>query len=92
MAFSLLGIAFVVVWRILDFRFMNHTARELPGWASAIAALLFLSGIQLLILGLIGEYIGRIYSEVKRRPRWILRDALGFPSALEERKNARVEV
>jgi dolichol-phosphate mannosyltransferase len=75
---SLTGAALVVIWRVGDFRFMGHTAEELPGWASAVAAVLFLNGIQLMILGLIGEYIGRIYSEVKQRPRWVIRETLGL--------------
>ena len=44
---------------------------EVPGWASLIAALCFLSGVQLFFLGVIGEYIGLIFDEVKGRPRYI---------------------
>ena len=56
-----------------------------PGWASLIAATLFLNGITLLILGIMGEYIGRIYDEVKNRPLYILRDTVN----LEERESPR---
>jgi dolichol-phosphate mannosyltransferase len=80
MALSLLGIAFVISWRLSGFAFMGHRAQELPGWAAVFGAVLFLSGVQLLILGVIGEYIGRMYNEVKRRPRWIVKSQLGFNS------------
>src|SRR5262249_36485709 len=45
---------------------------KVPGWPSLIAALCFLGGIQLFFLGVIGEYIGLIFDEVKRRPRYII--------------------
>jgi glycosyltransferase involved in cell wall biosynthesis len=80
MALSLLGIVFVTLWRMFGFAFMGHRAQELPGWSAVVGAVLFLSGVQLLMLGVIGEYIGRIYNEVKRRPRWIVRRQLGFDS------------
>ncbi len=48
------------------------------GQASTLVAVLFLGGIQLIFLGVIGEYLGRIYDEVKRRPLYIVAEALGF--------------
>lgn len=47
-----------------------------PGWASTVIPLYFLGGIQLLCIGLIGEYVGKIYTEVKRRPRYIVEQEL----------------
>lgn len=47
------------------------------GWTSLIAAVSFLGGVQLLALGVIGEYIGKIYFEVKRRPRYIVEKSIG---------------
>ena len=43
-----------------------------PGWASMTAIICFLSGVQLISVGILGEYIGKIYLEVKRRPRFII--------------------
>jgi polyisoprenyl-phosphate glycosyltransferase len=77
---------FILVWRLGDFQFMGHTATDLPGWATIAVGMLFLNGTQFLILSCIGEYIGRIYTEVKQRPRWIVRDALGL-SGPEKHKN-----
>jgi glycosyltransferase involved in cell wall biosynthesis len=54
------------------------TRTTVPGWASIIAINLFFNGIILIMLGIIGEYIGRIYDESKRRPLYIIRDKIGF--------------
>ncbi len=62
----------VVVVQTLCFK------QTVSGWASIVAINLFFNGITLIILGLIGEYIGRIYDESKNRPLYILRDKVGF--------------
>jgi hypothetical protein len=43
-----------------------------PGWATLVAGLMFFSGVQLLSIGILGEYIGRIFDEVKRRPVYLV--------------------
>jgi len=48
------------------------------GWASLFVAVLFMGGVQLVSLGIIGEYLGRIYTEVKRRPLYVVEERLGF--------------
>lgn len=48
-----------------------------PGWASLICTLLILNGFQLIFIGLIGEYISRIFDEVKKRPMYIIKEQLG---------------
>jgi undecaprenyl-phosphate 4-deoxy-4-formamido-L-arabinose transferase len=45
-----------------------------PGWASLMAAVLLLSGVQLLILGIIGEYVGRLYRSSNRRPQSVVKE------------------
>ena len=64
---SLLSFIFII-WVVIGFFF----GKTLSGWASLISTLCFLGGIQLICLGIIGEYIGKIYLEVKHRPRYII--------------------
>ncbi len=52
-------------------KFMGHTD---AGWASLMMSIWFIGGVQLIALGLVGTYIGKIYSEVKRRPRFIIEE------------------
>jgi hypothetical protein len=51
------------------------------GWASLFVAVLFMGGVQLVSLGILGEYLGRIYTEVKRRPLYVVQERLGFPAS-----------
>ena len=49
-----------------------HSSAIVPGWTSTVLPMLFLGGVQLLSIGVLGEYIGKIYLETKRRPRFII--------------------
>jgi len=62
-------------------RYFTSSGTFQPGWASMVVVLSLLSGVQLITLGLIGEYIGRIYDEVKGRPLYLLSETVGFEEA-----------
>lgn len=57
-----------VIWSVV----MHFIGRSVPGWASTTSIVCFIGGVQLISLGVLGEYIGKIYMEVKRRPRYII--------------------
>lgn len=60
----------VIVMKTFDLKPAFYT----PGWASTIVAVTFLGGVQLMSLGILGEYIGRVYDEVKGRPLYLISD------------------
>lgn len=68
---ALLGIVYALLLRLL-------TSTWVEGWTALMIAVLFLGGVQLISIGVIGEYIGRIYEESKRRPIYIVKESLGF--------------
>lgn len=76
---SLLGLVIMVVnfLLILWYLHIKWIGAAVPGWTTLVMLVLALSSFQLLGIGLIGEYIGKIYLEVKRRPRYIAEDVLG---------------
>ena len=59
-------------WGVITFL----TGNTIPGWTSTVLPIYFLGGVQLIFLGLLGEYIGKIFLEVKKRPRYIVRNVL----------------
>jgi hypothetical protein len=57
------------------YAYVRYSADVVPGWASVVLPMLFLGGVQLLSIGVLGEYVGKIYMETKRRPRFIVEKA-----------------
>ena len=73
------GVAFVyILIRLVRTLFYGI---DVPGYESLLVAVLFLGGIQLITLGIIGDYLGRVFAEVKGRPLFIVRSAHGFATA-----------
>lgn len=66
---SVIGIVWALIARTL-------THQWVEGWATLFIGLLFFSGMQMICLGIMGEYIGRIYTEVKQRPLFVIRDVI----------------
>jgi dolichol-phosphate mannosyltransferase len=70
-AVALAGIVYALCVRLF-------TAQWVQGWAAIFIAVLFVGGVQLVCLGIIGSYVGRIYEESKRRPLYVVRSTVGF--------------
>lgn len=68
----LAGIWVFAVWAVMD--------QAIPGWTSTVFPIFFLGGIQILSIGVIGEYLGKVYSETKGRPRFIIEKIIGETS------------
>lgn len=71
-----------VVWAIVS-QIMGKT---ITGWASTVCLVCFMGGIQLVCLGVLGEYIGKIYMEVKARPRYIISERTGEVKRADDRE------
>lgn len=69
---SLIIGVFFLVHRLFGFKVFGHTPEETPGLASLAVGMFFLGGVMLTMLGIIGEYISRIYIEVKKRPFFVI--------------------
>ncbi len=85
LGFVVSGVAFLVLLNVLYQKLVSGAA--ILGWASTMTSILFLGGIQLIAVGVIGEYIGRIYNEAKGRPAWVVGRYRNLPTgAVESRK------
>jgi polyisoprenyl-phosphate glycosyltransferase len=81
MGFLISGVALAAITYALFLRLFTNN--WVTGWTALFIAVLFIGGAQLLSLGVIGEYIGRIYGETKRRPLYLVQEAHGFEHAFE---------
>lgn len=80
LAFLSLYVTFLMAVYVFLSLILHNTA---PGWASMLLAISFFSGIQLLTLGIMGEYIGRLYMESKQRPMYFLSEETGTAAAAD---------
>lgn len=75
LGFASSAIAFIYALVVVGFKILSlHPPAYTKGWASTIVAIMFLGGVQLIGLGILGEYIGRIYEQVKGRPLYLVRE------------------
>jgi len=81
---SMLGIL-GIVWSIV----MAFSGTTVAGWASMICIVCFMGGIQLFSLGVLGEYIGKIYLETKHRPRYIISERTSDRNSVQQHENKR---
>ena len=68
--------SFMFIAKLL-FQKLTNTAYVVSGWTSMIVVTLFLGGVQLFFLGVIGEYLARMFTEVKQRPIYLIQDIYG---------------
>jgi dolichol-phosphate mannosyltransferase len=73
--------------RIFGFSILGHRPEDVPGFTTLILTVLFFSGVQLISIGILGEYLGRIYQETKMRPTYVVRSVRG-PLAVRATRGA----
>ena len=73
---ALLGIIYAV-YALGQVFFFNHPP---SGWTSLVMLIIFFGGVQLIVLGIIGEYLGRVFDEVKNRPQYVIQNSAGWIS------------
>jgi glycosyltransferase involved in cell wall biosynthesis len=71
-ALALVGMLFTLAQRLFRPWFTSIGLEPGPGFATIVISILFFGGVQLICLGILGEYLGRIYDEVKQRPVWVV--------------------
>jgi glycosyltransferase involved in cell wall biosynthesis len=81
MGFVFAGLSLLTIVYALGMRLF--TQRWVTGWTALIIAILFLGGAQLISLGIIGEYVGRLYGEAKHRPLYLVRETLGMDTPVQ---------
>jgi glycosyltransferase involved in cell wall biosynthesis len=69
---------FILVQYLGNFTVLGYNPHQARGWTSLILAILFFSGVNLIGLGVLGEYLGQLFDEVKRRPAFLVKEAINF--------------
>jgi dolichol-phosphate mannosyltransferase len=76
---ALLAAAAFFIQSMTNMTVLGYNPRMAPGWTSLILAILFMSAMQLFGLGVMGEYIGRLFEETKRRPPYLVGETVNMP-------------
>ncbi|MEI6076747.1 MAG: glycosyltransferase family 2 protein [Verrucomicrobiota bacterium] len=76
--FAILGVVFTFFQKIFAKEFTALGLEPKSGYPTVIISILFLGSVQLICIGILGEYLGRIYEEVKGRPHWIIQASIGL--------------
>lgn len=76
--FCMVAATFVVVQYLMNWTIIGFNPRDARGWTSTIFVILFFSAVNLICIGILGEYIGRLFEEVKRRPSWIIKKQINL--------------
>ena len=71
-------VAIVALTTLLHVLYTNFMGYNIPGWTAIMAAILFLGGVILFTIGILGIYMAKIYEQIKGRPRYIVNDQVGF--------------
>jgi dolichol-phosphate mannosyltransferase len=69
--------AFIAFLYLLRVFYLGWIGAGVPGWASLTVSVLFLGGVQLVVIGVLGEYVSRVFDEVKQRPLYLVREVIG---------------
>jgi dolichol-phosphate mannosyltransferase len=86
LGFFIAVISLIAILVVVSLRLFGQQ-QELIGQATTLVAVLFLGGVQLISLGIIGEYLGRIYDEVKGRPLYLVNQKWGFDEVDQSGEN-----
>jgi len=81
-----ISIAITVIYAgyVLWMKFFTHGTE--PGWASLMGVILFFGGVQLMSLGILGEYLGKIFGEIKQRPLYLIAQTVGISEHMRQRE------
>jgi polyisoprenyl-phosphate glycosyltransferase len=87
-AFTAVAAAFVyLLARLFNYTIFGNSPGDVPGFSTIIIAILFFSGVQLISVGILGEYLGRLYQEAKMRPPFIVKEVRGLKSLVSTRSD-----
>jgi glycosyltransferase involved in cell wall biosynthesis len=78
-------VAIGVFWQYVgDITILGYNPHQARGWTSLLLALLFLAGVELIAIGVLGEYVGRLFDEVKARPVFLVKEAVNFDGGVPD--------